>query len=215
MQRRRRHAELHQQRRPSKPRTQTTWACASHNCGRARIHTWKIGIDANRENSEGSQTYACTYVDCNLPGNTTPAIPATPANGYPLGYFAATSSQAQPGSQIGIYAQDKWQPSQNVAFDYGLRYDHSTGYTSGYMIEPRIGVNVSDGGKNVYHMYYGRYYAAPLLEDVRQACVIFAAQSGCATTAPPYDLQPEMDSYYEIGTAAHVQPQSRRLGEPL
>ena len=48
-------------------------------------------------------------------------------------------------------------------------------------------------------MFYGRYYAAPLLEDVRQACVIFAAQNGCASTAPPYDLQPEMDSYYEIG----------------
>ena len=110
-------------------------------------HTWKVGLDANRENSEGSQTYACYYVNCNLPGNTTPAIPATPANGYPLGYYAATSSQAQPGSQIGIYAQDKWQPSQNIVFDYGLRYDHSTGYASGYMIEPRIGVNVSDGGK--------------------------------------------------------------------
>ena len=162
-------------------------------------HTWKIGIDANRENSEGSQTYACYYVNCNLPGNTTPAVPATPANGYPLGYYAASSSQAQPGSQFGAYAQDKWQPSQNVVFDYGLRYDHSTGYTSGYMIEPRIGVNLSDGGRNIFHMFYGRYYAAPLLEDVRQACAIFAAQNGCASTAPPYDLQPEMDSYYEVG----------------
>ncbi len=162
-------------------------------------HTWKIGMDVNRENVTGSQTYACYYVNCNLPGNTTPAIPATPANGYPLGYYAASSAQAQAGSQVGLYAQDKWQAAQNVVFNLGVRYDHSTGYTSGYMIEPRLGVNVSDGGKNIYTIFYGRYYAAPLLEDVRQACVIFAAQNGCATTTPPYDLQPEMDSYYETG----------------
>lgn len=166
-------------------------------------HTWKIGIDANRENSQGSQTYACYYVSCNLPGNQNadapPLVVADATNGYPLGYYAATSEQAQPGSQIGIYAQDQWQPNPKLAVDYGVRYDHSTGYTSGYMIEPRIGLNMSDGGRNIFHMFYGRYYAAPLLEDVRQACVIFSAQNGCASTAPPYDLQPEMDSYYEIG----------------
>ncbi len=77
-----------------------------------------------------------------------------------------------------------------------MRYDHSTGYTSGYMIEPRFGINVSDGGKNVAHVFYGRYYAAPLLEDVRQACVIFAAQNGCAATTERghqsvYDLSPK------------------------
>ncbi len=158
----------------------------------SKNHTWKIGLDANRENSSGSQTYACYYVACALPsGGVTPPV-ASP-------YFASSSAQAQAGSQIGIYAQDKWEASKNVVFDYGLRYDHSTGYTSGYMIEPRFGVNVSDGGRNVFHLFYGRYYAAPLLEDVRQACVIFAAQNGCSTTTPPYDLQPEMDSYYEIG----------------
>ncbi len=166
-------------------------------------HTWKVGLDVNRENASGSQTYACYYIDCNIPGGKTTPVVADAATGYPLGYYAASSAQAQAGSQIGLYAQDKWQPTQNVDFDYGVRYDHSTGYTSGYMIEPRIGINVSDGKKNVAHVFYGRYYAAPLLEDVRQACVIFASQSGvnngCATTKPPYDLKPENDAYFELG----------------
>jgi outer membrane receptor protein involved in Fe transport len=158
----------------------------------SKNHTWKVGLDVNRANSTGSQTYACYYDACALPsGGSVPPV-TTP-------YYASSSSQAQAGSQIGIYAQDKWEASKNVVFDYGIRYDHSTGYTSGYMIEPRFGVNISDGGRNVFHLFYGRYYAAPLLEDVRQACVIFAAQGGCSTTTPPYDLQPEMDSYYEIG----------------
>ncbi len=163
------------------------------------IHSWKVGVDVDRENSMGSQTYACFYVDCNLPGGTTPPVEANAANGFPDGYFASSSAQAQAGSAFAAYAQDKWQAAQNVVFDYGVRYDHSSGYTSGFMFQPRIGVNISDGGKNIFHAFYGRYYAAPLLEDVRQACVIFAAQNGCATTSPPYDLLPEMDSYVEMG----------------
>jgi hypothetical protein len=70
----------------------------------SRNHTWKVGLDVNRSNSSGSQTYACYYVACALPsGGVTPPV-ATP-------YSASSSSQAQAGSQIGIYAQDKWQAS--------------------------------------------------------------------------------------------------------
>jgi outer membrane receptor protein involved in Fe transport len=158
-----------------------------------RIHSWKVGVDIDRENSTASQTYACFYEQCALPGvSTIPIVRAVP-------YFSASTSQAAPGSNTGIYAEDQWQAAKDVVFNYGVRYDHSTGYTTGNMIEPRIGVNLADGGKNVYHIFYGRYYAAPTLEDVRQACTIFAAQSGCATTTPVYDLQPERDAYFELG----------------
>ncbi|HEX3670752.1 MAG TPA: hypothetical protein VHT92_03510, partial [Candidatus Cybelea sp.] len=52
-----------------------------------------------------------------------------------------------------------------------------------------------DGGKNTYHVFYGRFYAAPLLEDVRQDCVLL---QGC-TGEPVYNLQPERDAYAEMG----------------
>ncbi|HUA07926.1 MAG TPA: TonB-dependent receptor [Candidatus Acidoferrales bacterium] len=164
-------------------------------------HTWKVGIDASRENATGSETFACYYEDCAVP-----VTGATVTGPSPTGYYAYPLSSSHAGSQIGIYAQDKWLISQLIDLDYGVRYDHSTGYVGGDMIEPRIGLNISDGGKNIVHFFYGRYYAAPLLEDVRGACSIFAAQSaegtgnaGCATTTPAYDLQPENDSYVEMG----------------
>ncbi len=152
-------------------------------------HAWKVGIDAQRENFAATQTFACYTPDCNPAPSTPPPVPPAP------GYYAVSSSQTQPGTLIGIYAEDKWQPYQNLAFNYGLRYDHSTGYVSGDMLEPRIGVNLSDGGKNVLHAYYGRMYAAPQLEDVRQDCVLLNGCSG----EPVYDLQPERDSYVEMG----------------
>jgi outer membrane receptor for ferrienterochelin and colicin len=115
-------------------------------------------------------------------------------------YFPAyVAPQGQAGSQIGIYAEDKWEMSPNIVWSYGLRYDHSTGYVGGFQISPRIDVSVWDGGKNVVHAYYGKFYAAPLLEDVRQDCVVLSAQQACSTANPVYDLKPESDSYYETG----------------
>jgi outer membrane receptor protein involved in Fe transport len=149
-------------------------------------HAWKVGVDLNRENATSNTLFACYNLDC------------TPGNAAVKPYYAAvTAPQAQAGSQVGIYAEDKWQMSPNIVWNYGLRYDASTGYTGGNQISPRVGVNVWDGGRNVVHAYYGRFYAAPLLEDVRQACVVLTG--ACTTTHPAYDLQPERDAYFEMG----------------
>lgn len=151
-------------------------------------HAWKIGVDVNRETATASQQFACYYVDCKASGAV-----ASP-------YFSSyTTPQGQAGSQLGIYGEDRWQMNQYVLWNYGLRYDQSTGYTGGSQWSPRIGVNIWDGGKNVAHVYYGRFYAAPLLEDVRQACVLLQAQQACSSSSPVYDLKPERDSYYETG----------------
>ncbi|HUZ48419.1 MAG TPA: TonB-dependent receptor [Candidatus Dormibacteraeota bacterium] len=154
-------------------------------------HAFKVGLDASREIFNASQTFGCYDPACTL-APTTP-LPPPPAPGY----YAFTTGQHQAGAQIGIYAQDQWQPNRNLAVNYGLRYDHSTGYAGGYMLEPRIGINLSDGGKNIAHVYYGRFYAAPQLEDVRADCVLL---NGCSGT-PTYNLQPERDAYYELGVA--------------
>ncbi len=158
-------------------------------------HAWKIGIDLDRESATASQEFACFYVAC--------ASSGTVAKPY---YPAFTTPQGQAGSNIGIYGEDKWQETPAVIWSYGLRYDHSTGYTGGWQLSPRIGVNIWDGGKNVAHVYYGKFYAAPLLEDVRQACVLLSAQQACSTTNPVYDLKPESDSYYEMGVVHAFNP---------
>ncbi len=157
-------------------------------------HAWKIGADVNRENLLASQAFACYYEQgCGASSGT---------HDQPY-YLVAAPEQAQAGSQIGIYAEDSWHISNNVLFNYGLRYDHSTGYTSGSMFSPRLGLNLWDGGKNTFHAFYGRFYAAPLLEDVRQDCVIL---QGC-TGVPIYNLQPERDAYFETGWEYAFNPQ--------
>jgi outer membrane receptor protein involved in Fe transport len=158
-------------------------------------HAWKIGVDVDRESATASQEFACYYVNCASSGEV-----ATP-------YFPAyTTPQGQAGSQIGIYGEDRWQETPNIIWNYGVRYDASTGYVGGNQISPRIGVTLWDGGKNTAHAYYGRFYAAPLLEDVRQACVLLSAQQACSTTHPVYDLKPESDAYFEMGAVHQFNP---------
>lgn len=141
-------------------------------------HGVKFGLDISRESFTAHQVFA----QFQLP--------------------TVTEDVSQPGTQLGLYAQDKWSPSPGMTIDYGVRYDHSTGFTGGWQVSPRIGLNVSSDDRNVAHFYYGRFYAAPQLEDVRAACV---ALQGCPST-PVYNLQPERDSYYEIGLAHTFSP---------
>jgi outer membrane receptor protein involved in Fe transport len=150
-------------------------------------HAWKVGIDVDRENFNATQTFACYYLDCTATGT-----PVTP-------YYALNSAQAQAGSNFGAYAEDTWTPIPILSVQYGMRFDHSTGYVGGYMPEPRIGVNVQVAPKTIFHTYYGRMYAAPQLEDVRQACVLLGAGSGECPKHPVYNLQPERDDLFEVG----------------
>lgn len=144
-------------------------------------HAVKVGADVSRENYTDNELIA-------EPANAAPPDPALP-------YTSFQTNVAQAGTQVGLYAQDKWTPSKALSVDYGLRYDHSTGFTGGWQLSPRIGVNIAPDEKNVVHFYYGRMYAAPSLEDVRQDCVVL---QGCPST-PVYDLKPERDAYYEMG----------------
>jgi len=146
-------------------------------------HAFKVGADVSRENYTDHEVFAA-------PANAGPPDPALP-------YTTFQTSVAQAGTQLGLYAQDKWSPSHTLTVDYGLRYDRSTGFTGGWQLSPRIGVNIAPDDKNIVHFYYGRMYAAPSLEDVRQDCVVL---SGCPTT-PVYDLKPERDAYFEMGVA--------------
>ncbi len=158
-------------------------------------HAFKVGLDANREILTADETFACYDPTCNT---VVPGYPLPPA----ASFTTNTTNQDQAGTQVGLYAQDKWTPSQQLSVDYGLRYDRSTGYVGGDQLSPRIGVNYAPDSTNVIHAYYGRFYAAPQLEDVRQACVVL---QGCSGT-PTYDLKPETDSYAEIGLSHTFSP---------
>lgn len=110
---------------------------------------------------------------------------------------------AAKGTQTGAYVEDKWTPTRRLAINAGLRYDHSTGFTGGSQLSPRLEINDEVGHGTVLHAYYGRLYAAPSLEDVRRDAVVTQTAS---SAAPVYDLRPERDTYVEVGIARTFRP---------
>jgi outer membrane receptor protein involved in Fe transport len=107
------------------------------------------------------------------------------------------------GTQFSAYAQDKWQLSKIVTMNLGLRYDRSNGFTPGNQLSPRAEIDIAPDERNVVHFYYGRFYAAPFLEDTRCDAVVTSGSGTDCSNAnlPAYDLQPQRDSYYEAGVA--------------
>jgi outer membrane receptor protein involved in Fe transport len=146
--------------------------------------TFKAGVQTNVQNAQGQ--FAVQFID--------------PTTGS-LKTFSDNS--AQRGSNVGLYAEDKYSLTSFATIYAGVRYDHSTGYTSGHQISPRLEVNLQADPDDVVHLYYGRLYAAPLLEDVRRSAVIIG---GGTSGLPVYDLKPERDSIYEGGVAHTFTP---------
>ena len=142
-------------------------------------HAVKFGVDGSVENFKGSELIE--YYDQNNNVQT------------------FTDASSKRGTQTGAYIQDKWTPTRFFSIFAGLRYDGSTGYTSGSQLSPRIEINGQVDPKNLLHVYYGRLYAAPFIEDTRRAAVVTAG--GNSNALPVYDLQPERDQYYEFGLA--------------
>jgi outer membrane receptor protein involved in Fe transport len=110
---------------------------------------------------------------------------------------------AAKGTQTAAYVADKWTPNSRLAINAGVRYDHSTGYTGGSQLSPRLEINQEIARGTVLHAYVGRLYAAPSLEDVRRDAIVTQTAS---TAAPVYDLKPERDTYVEIGIARTFRP---------
>lgn len=152
-------------------------------------HTFKAGIDAESENYAGVSTIS--YYPVQAPPNST-----------------FTDTAAQRGTLVSEYVQDRWLPTPFVTLFGGVRSDHSTGYTSGGQLSPRIEFDGKVGTRDIVHAFYGRFYAAPFLEDTRREAVLLAGGNPAAQL-PVYDLKPERDQYYEIGLAHTMSPQAR------
>lgn len=139
-------------------------------------HAFKAGLEGSAENFASAETIVTA--------------------GNPPFYDNA----AQHGTAYAAYVQDKWTPSAGFSLQAGLRYDVSSGFVGGNLIQPRIGANWLVAPKTILHLYYGRLYAAPSLEDTRRDAIV-AGGGVPVGPLPVYDLKPQSESYYEAGLA--------------
>ena len=105
------------------------------------------------------------------------------------------SNSGLSGSDVGVYAQTKYSPVEQIEIRTGVRYDDHTAPFAGSQtqVSPRIRLNYYPTTLTTLYAYYGRLFIPTNVEDLR--AITNAAQSGSAT-APTL---PERDNFYETG----------------
>jgi outer membrane receptor for ferrienterochelin and colicin len=149
-------------------------------------HNIKIGATGDVEHFTSQFSTTLCETGTGFP-NSIPCVPTAPFLDNP----------SKTGTNLGVYVEDRFQASDTQSLNVGVRYDKSTGFVDGNQVSPRVEWDDRVSDKDTIHVWYGRMYAAPALEDVRRDAVIVGGLTG----TPVYDLKPEHDTDFESGVA--------------
>ncbi len=168
----------------------------------ATTHTVRFGFYFQHDSAKTETTSNVLPVDAQ--GMQTSDIPLSiPDNG--------TQSQ-----QIeSVYLQDEWQALAPVTINYGMRFDHYSGYSSGSLLGPRLNfVWVLAEGTTV-HGGYSRYYTPPPFELIASTSITkFSGTSGLPPGSVTEDTPPiaEKANYYDLGMQQKLLNNTLTLG---
>jgi hypothetical protein len=113
------------------------------------------------------------------------------------------------------YLQDEWQALAPLTINYGLRFDHYDGYSSGSQWSPRINFVWQTSHDMTIHGGYARYFTNPPFELISSTTL----DKFIGTTALPYgsvlqnDLPvAERANYYDLGVQQKLLDKTLTLG---
>ncbi len=131
----------------------------------------------------------------------------TDADGNPLSDRPV--SIADNGSQQqwiqSVYLQDEWQAATALTVNYGLRFDHYTGYSSGSQLSPRLNAVWRSGPDTTLHAGYSRYFTPPPFELVGTESVAkFTGTTAATEVTTSSSPLAERSDYYDLGLEQKV-----------
>jgi hypothetical protein len=111
------------------------------------------------------------------------------------GNHGPASNSDLKGSDIGVYVQAAYAPSERWEIRPGLRFDNHNAPFAGNQnqLSPRIRINFFPSTATTMYAYYGRQFIPTNVEDLR---AITSDASGGVVTEPTL---PERDNFYELG----------------
>jgi outer membrane receptor protein involved in Fe transport len=118
----------------------------------------------------------------------------------PTGRTGPASNSGLNGSDVGVYAQTAYSPTEWAEIRTGVRYDAHTAPFAGTetQVSPRIRLNLRPSQTTTLYAYYGRLFMPTNVEDLR--AITSVAQQGVATTP----TLPERDNFYEAGLIQRI-----------
>jgi len=158
-------------------------------------HTLSVGFSASSEDdrADNSSTVFPTDAGGKVDGDPITIVDNNPKNGNTL---------------LSVYAQDKWDVSESLIVNYGLRFDKLNAYTSGSQVSPRIGMLDYLTPRTTLHAGYARYFTPPPNELIASTTI---ARFDNTTQAPEVTqndpVRPERSHYFDLGVVHQLTPE--------
>jgi len=124
-----------------------------------------------------------------------------PGTGLPVGpVLTQTGSKTNVQVRQEVWVQDQWSLNDQWTLNLGVRGDLIQGFYNEGQISPRVGLAYKFNPSNVFHVYYGRLFTPPNVEQIA-----FANLNLQGTTAQPenptgFNPRAERSHYFEVGS---------------
>lgn len=124
-----------------------------------------------------------------------------PVSGLPTGpVISQTAANTNIQKRVGLWIQDQWTLTDSLILNVGVRGDVIQSFYNEGQLSPRVGVTYKLNRSNVFHVYYGRLFTPPNVEQIA-----FTKVNLEGTTAQPDDpagFRPraERSHYFEVGS---------------
>jgi outer membrane receptor for ferrienterochelin and colicins len=165
-------------------------------------HTLRAGLYFQHDSAESRTT--SNVLPINAAGMQTSNIP-----------LSIPDNNDQSQEIESAYVQDEWQPWSPLTINYGLRFDHFNGYSSGSQLSPRANFVWTVGSGTTVHGGYSRYYTPPPFELVgSETFTKFAGTSAVPPGTVTQDTPPiaERANYYDLGVQQKLLQNALTLG---
>ena len=151
-------------------------------------HTLRGGLILQTDRSISKTSSQVFFLDGN--GDQTSATPAT-----------IVDNTAKTSNTYSVFLQDEWALSDQLTFNYGLRYDRLEAFRTEDQVSPRANLVWRPAEGTTIHAGYARYFTPPPFELVASASVAkFVGTTAAAPNGVLNDLpRSERDDYFDIG----------------
>ncbi len=165
-------------------------------------HTVRAGLYFQHDRAESITTAQVLQLDA--AGLQTSNVPLTiPDDGTQTQFIGSA------------YLQDEWHLLPPLTLNYGLRFDHYRGYSSGSHLSPRVNFVWQTASDTTLHGGYSRYFTNPPFELIANTSLTkFYGTSALPPGSVTLDTPPvaELANYYDVGVQQKLWGNTLTLG---
>jgi hypothetical protein len=140
--------------------------------------------------------------------NVSTVLPVDPDTGaISPNPFTVTDANSLLGWNIGTYVQDQWKLTNQLTFNYGIRFDQLYQFVDANQFSPRAALIYKPFDGTTFHAGYARYFTPPMQAQATQSNLALFTNT---TNQPDLPLnnpvKPERSHYFDIGIDQKLLP---------